>query len=124
MLHCLFCHLEPEKAGQEYWDLACDIAAESVIDSLLRPLCRILLLPDGSFYMRLESRCRVSQCGDTCRTLRDMDSNGSSGWHMPTTTGLQGAGAEASASQPWPETGRGLGSQKREKMQVEMEAFF
>lgn len=33
MLHCLFCHLWNRKGrDQEYWNLACDIAVESVID--------------------------------------------------------------------------------------------
>ena len=42
VLHCLFCHLwNRKKRDREYWDLACDIAAESVIDSLLRPCIRI-----------------------------------------------------------------------------------
>ena len=75
VLHCLFCHLwNRKKRDREYWDLACDIAAESVIDSLLRPCVRIP--PSAArreFYMRLESRCRVLNAESVYRTLRDMD---------------------------------------------------
>ncbi|MCB7318878.1 vWA domain-containing protein [Lacrimispora sp. 210928-DFI.3.58] len=35
LFHCLFCHLYTRKGrDKEYWDLACDIAMESVIDGL------------------------------------------------------------------------------------------
>ena len=118
VLHCLFCHLwNRKKRDREYWDLACDIAAESVIDSLLRPCVRIP--PSAArreFYMRLESRCRVLNAESVYRTLRG---------HGPFQTGVPaagggilcrrppvlGAGAEASASQYGQKPERGLGSE-------------
>ena len=106
VLHCLFCHLwNRKKRDREYWDLACDIAAESVIDSLLRPCVRIS--PSAAkreFYMRLESRCRVLNAESVYRTLRDMDLS---------KRELQRLAAEFYADDHrfW------------EKMQVEMEAF-
>ena len=34
LFHCLFCHLNGRgRRAQEYWNLACDIAAESILDS-------------------------------------------------------------------------------------------
>ncbi len=129
VLHCLFCHLwNRKKRDREYWDLACDIAAESVIDSLLRPCVRI---PPSAFrrefYMRLESRCRVLNAESVYRTLRDMDLS---------KRELQRLTAEFYADDhrfweqeqkpPHPNMARNRKEdwdQKREKMQVEMEAF-
>lgn len=120
--------VEPEKRDREYWDLACDIAAESVIDSLLRPCIRIP--PSAAkreFYMRLESRCRVLNAESVYRALRDMDLSGRE---------LQRLTAEFYADDhrfweqeqkpPHPNMARNRKEdwdQKREKMQVEMEAF-
>ena len=129
VLHCLFCHLwNRKKRDREYWDLACDIAAESVIDSLLRPCIRIS--PSAfrrEFYMRLESRCRVLNAESVYRALRDMDLSGRE---------LQRLAAEFYADDhrfweqeqkpPHPNMARNRKEdwdQKREKMQVEMEAF-
>ena len=129
VLHCLFCHLwNRKKRDREYWDLACDIAAESVIDSLLRPCVRIP--PSAArreFYMRLESRCRVLNAESVYRTLRDMDLS---------KRELQRLAAEFYADDhrfweqeqkpPHPNMARNRKEdwdQKREKMQVEMEAF-
>ena len=34
VLHCLFCHMwNRKKRAEDYWNLACDIAVESIIDS-------------------------------------------------------------------------------------------
>ena len=42
LLHCLFCHMYT-RGGRDkaYWDLACDIAAEWLIDGLLKPCLRV-----------------------------------------------------------------------------------
>ena len=42
LLHCLFCHMYT-RGGRDkaYWDLACDIAAECLIDGLLKPCLRV-----------------------------------------------------------------------------------
>mgnify|MGYP005914309975 CR=1 FL=1 len=129
LFHCLFCHLwNRKKRDREYWDLACDIAAESVIDSLLRPCVRIP--PSAArreFYMRLESRCRVLNAESVYRTLRDMDLS---------KREFQRLAAEFYADDhrfweqeqkpPHPNMARNRKEdwdQKREKMQVEMEAF-
>ena len=113
VLHCLFCHLwNRKKRDREYWDLACDIAAESVIDSLLRPCVRIP--PSAArreFYMRLESRCG--------ERVPDAPGHGPFQTGAPAAGGgilcrrppVLGAGAEASASQYGQKPERGLGSE-------------
>lgn len=42
LLHCLFCHMYT-RGGRDkaYWDLACDIAVEWLIDGLLKPCLRV-----------------------------------------------------------------------------------
>ena len=55
LLHCLFCHMYT-RGGRDkaYWDLACDIAAEWLIDGLLKPCLRV---PPSArrreFYLRI-----------------------------------------------------------------------
>ena len=35
MFHCIFCHIYPDdKVDQEYWNLACDVVVEEIIDGL------------------------------------------------------------------------------------------
>lgn len=129
VLHCLFCHLWNRKRREkEYWDLACDIAAESVLDSLLRPCIRIpVSAARREFYMRLESRCRVLNAESVYRALREMELS---------RRELQRLTAEFYADDhrfweqeqkpPLPSAARNRREdwdQKRQKMQVEMEAF-
>lgn len=48
VLHCLFCHVvETEKREEIYWNLACDIAVESIIDSM-----QIRCLKKGMSWLR------------------------------------------------------------------------
>ena len=35
LFHCIFCHIYPDnKVDQEYWNLACDVVVEEIIDGL------------------------------------------------------------------------------------------
>ena len=46
VFHCLFCHMYTRKdRDKEYWDLACDIAIESVIDGLYQKCVHIPKTP-------------------------------------------------------------------------------
>ena len=57
VFHCLFCHPFPrQKRDPLYWNLACDIAAEYLIDSLLVPCVRLPVHGlKRLFYQELEA---------------------------------------------------------------------
>ena len=56
LFHCLFCHMYNRKdRDKEYWDLACDIAMESVIDGLYQKCVHVPKNPlRRETYLRLE----------------------------------------------------------------------
>ena len=61
VLHCLFSHLDTRgRRAREYWDLACDIAMESILDGL-RQKC--VHRPSSPFrrevYLRLRQKLKV-----------------------------------------------------------------
>lgn len=75
VFHCLFCHLWTRKDRlEEYWNLACDIAVESIIDSLSRPAVYIRVSPvRREFYGRLRNRISVLNAESVYGALRNMD---------------------------------------------------
>lgn len=61
VFHCLFCHMDTRgRRAKEYWNLACDIAMESVIDDMHK---KCLHVPPSPFrretYLRLKKRLTV-----------------------------------------------------------------
>lgn len=74
VFHCLFCHMwTRKKRAEEYWNLACDIAVESILDGLHRPCIHLPVSPvRREFYMRLESRITVFNAESIYRALQDM----------------------------------------------------
>lgn len=78
LIHCLFCHPFYRKERDiEYWNLACDIAAESVLDSFH---LKCVHLP-GTFrqavYARLKEKLAVLTAGGVYRELCCMKLSGS-----------------------------------------------
>lgn len=74
VFHCLFCHWN-HRGGreEELWNLACDIAAESVIDGLyLSCVHQPLSLYRQDWYGRLRKRIRVLNAEGVFHTLREM----------------------------------------------------
>lgn len=74
VLHCLFCHMDTRgKREPAYWNLACDIAIESVIDGLY---LRCVHVPVSAFrrdwYGRLGKRLKVLNAEGVYRVLREM----------------------------------------------------
>lgn len=61
VFHCLFCHPDTRgKRVQEYWNLACDIAMESVIDSLYKKCVHAASHPfRRETYLRLGKQMKV-----------------------------------------------------------------
>ncbi len=87
VLHCLFCHIFPPNIGEgdlpqhtrgdrakEYWNLACDIAMESVIDGLHQ---KCVHKPQSAFrretYLRLGKEMKVLTAEGIYKALQNMN---------------------------------------------------
>lgn len=75
VLHCLFGHMDGRgKREPDYWNLACDIAAESVIDDLYLKCVHAPLTPfRRDWYGRLHGRLAVLNAEGVYRALREMN---------------------------------------------------
>ena len=76
--HCLFGHpFNMKNRGTELWDLACDVASESLVDSLKLKCAR---LPAGAFrksvYARLEAALPAMNAEGIYEALRGMELGG------------------------------------------------
>ena len=72
LLHCLFCHMYIRGSRDKaYWDLACDIAVEWLIDGLLKPCLRV---PPSAgrreLYLRLGRELEQKTGRDTALTAQ------------------------------------------------------
>ena len=74
VLHCLFCHMDTRgKREPELWNLACDIAAESVIDGLYLKCVHIQTPPFRmDWYGRLRQRLQVLNAEGVYKALEEM----------------------------------------------------
>ncbi len=75
VLHCLFCHMDTiGERGREYWDLACDIAMESIIDGMYQACVHV---PPSPFrretYLRLGQKLRVLTAEGVYKELQGME---------------------------------------------------
>lgn len=129
VFHCLFCHMwTRKKRAPEYWNLACDIAVESIIDGLLKPCVRIPPSPARrEFYMRLESKISVFNAESIYHALQEMGlSEREYGRLSAEFYRDDHSRWEKDETPPRPNQTRNKKEDwddKREKMQVEMEAF-
>lgn len=75
VLHCLFFHVvETEKREDLYWNLACDIAVESIIDSMqIRCLKKGMTWLRESTYHKLERNLKVLTAEGIYLELQKMD---------------------------------------------------
>lgn len=75
IFHCLFCHMDTRKERErEYWNLACDIAMESVIDHMHKKCIHIQ--PSAyrrELYLRLSSMMSVLTAEGIYQALKSMD---------------------------------------------------
>ncbi len=78
VLHCLFSHMDTRCSRQRSdWDLACDIAAESVIDGLYLKCVHQPLQPFRmDWYGRLRKRLAVLNAEGIYRALQEMELTG------------------------------------------------
>ena len=74
VFHCLFCHLDNRKnRAADYWNLACDIAMESVIDRLYKSCVHVPPPPfRRDIYLRLEREMKVLTAEGIYQSLRNM----------------------------------------------------
>ena len=77
VLHCLFCHLDTRgKRAEDYWNLACDIAMESIIDGMYQKCLHVPLSPyRREIYMRLKKDLKVMTAEGVYRKLQEMELN-------------------------------------------------
>lgn len=74
VLHCLFCHMDTMgRRDGRMWNLACDIAAESVIDGLYLKCVHIQIPPFRmDWYGRLRQRLQVLNAEGVYKALEEM----------------------------------------------------
>ena len=74
VLHCLFCHMDTMgRRDGRMWNLACDIAAESVIDGLYLKCIHIQTPPFRmDWYGRLRQRLQVLNAEGVYKALEEM----------------------------------------------------
>ncbi len=75
VFHCMFCHMDTRGTRKEEdWNLACDIAVESVIDGLyLRCIHKQMSLYRQDWYGRLKKRLPVLNAEGVYHILQEMD---------------------------------------------------
>lgn len=129
VFHCLFCHMwTRKKRAKEYWDLACDIAVEALMDGLLKTSVHLpLSAARREFYGRLSGKVSVMNAESIYHALQKME--------LSEREYLRLAGEfctddhslwEKEKQPPRPNQNRNRKEDwddRREKMQVEMEAF-
>lgn len=126
ILHCLFCHMDTRGTReQKEWNLACDIAVESMIDGLYQPCVYVSMSPfRRETYHRLRERLTVLNAEGVYQALREMNLNENQykrlaaefyvdsheGWEEE-----EPPGAAMPRQQKWDDN--------REKMETDMETF-
>ena len=127
--HCLFVHpWSRKKRTEEYWNLACDIAVESLTDGIHKPCVHLPMSPvRAEFYGRLRKKIKVLNAESIYHTMQEMElseieyerlcrefcRDDHSRWEK-----------EDEKKSPNPNRNRKNDwDDKREKMQAEMEAF-
>ncbi len=75
VLHCLFCHLDTRgKRAVEYWNLACDIAVESILDSFYKKaVYRHQPFYRQEIYEKLKARLTVLNAEGIYQVLQEME---------------------------------------------------
>lgn len=126
VLHCLFCHMYGRKDRDElYWNLACDIAMESIIDGLYQKCTHIQSSPyRRELYQRLGKRLPVFTAEGIYQVLWEMKLDEKQ-YHRLASEFYVDSHEYWEWDNPAPKT---MERQKnwddnREKMQTELEAF-
>lgn len=74
VLHCLFCHMDTRgRRAEEYWNLACDIAVESMLDEMYFRCIHVAMTPyRHELYGRLRKHLKVLNAEGVYRALQGM----------------------------------------------------
>ena len=125
VFHCLFCHLDTRgKRAKDYWNLACDIAMESVIDGLYKKCVHVPPSPyRRELYLRLGKQMPVLTAEGIYDALQNMNLNERQYERMAEEFLVDDHELwyeDQTRSQAVPRQGRW--KDDREKMQTEMEA--
>ena len=129
ILHCLFCHIwNRKKRAEDYWNLACDIAVESIIDSLYRSCVHLpLSSARRDLYGRLEKKITVFNAESVYKALQELNLTEEEYQRFAAEFWRDDHcmwGKDEKPQQPNQVRNRKEDwDDKREKMQVEMEAF-
>ena len=130
ILHCLFCHMwTRKKRAEDYWNLACDIAVESIIDQLHRPCIHLRMSPARQeFYGRLERRISVLNAESIYHAIQEMGLSEREYLRLVQEFHRDdhckwGQEDDKPSPKNQPKNNKNDWDDKREKMQVEMEAF-
>lgn len=126
VLHCLFCHLDNRgKRAEDYWNLACDIAIESIIDGMYQKCVHVSPSPfRRELYQRLKKDLKVLTAEGVYRQLQNMELK--EGQYMRLASEFL-----VDDHHYWKEDKKGASSQprknkwdkNREQMQTSMETF-
>lgn len=126
VFHCLFCHMYTRrKRDKDVWDLACDIAMESIIDGIYKPCIH---LPQSAFrretYLRLGKEMDVLSAERIYAVLQKMNLSKMQHQRLAAEFMADNHGyweEEDAPRQVQPKQNQW--NDNRENMQTEMEAF-
>lgn len=126
VFHCLFCHMDTRgKRAEEYWNLACDIAMEAILDEMYQ---KCIYIPPSAFrretYLWLKKEIPVLTAETIYEALRKKRLNERQYQQLAAEFLVDDHSRwyeEDSRKQSQPRQNRW--NDNREKMQVEMEAF-
>ncbi len=125
LMHCLFCHpFYRKERDMEYWNLACDIAAESALDGLHLKCVHLPGVFRQAVYARLKEKLTVLTAGGIYRELCRMQISGSElmGWKQAFSVDDHSLWEqEKPPSQV--EQNRKQWENLRERMEMDMETF-
>lgn len=127
VLHCLFCHLDGRgKRTGEYWNLACDIAMESIIDGLYKKCVHAAPTPyRRETYLRLGKQMNVLTAEGIYEALQNMNltekqySRLAAEFYVDSHEKWE---EELPQGMPMPITRQDKWKDNREKLQTEMES--
>lgn len=126
VLHCVFCHLDNRgRRARAYWDLACDIAMESIIDGMNDSSVHVPPSPyRRDIYLRLRQKMQVLTAEGIYKALQEMELDERQYERMAAefrTDSHELWYEEDAKKQSIPRQSRW--NDNREKMQTEMEAM-
>lgn len=126
VFHCLFCHMDSrETRALEYWNLACDIAIESILDSFyVKSVYRHQSPYRRETYGRLNEKLKVLTAEGIYKCLQDMNLTSDQYEKMASEFYVDShARWEQDKSPNIPMERQTKWQNIREKMETEMESF-